>query len=107
MEGKCDMKKLLLATVFAATSFTIVHAGTKELEDCDSKGVQDTLKRVTHSRVILDTQEVPSDNLTEERWCRSHIIGESGVFREVIYNLRWTSETEGRYWLQVQASRWN
>jgi hypothetical protein len=98
------MTKLLLAGIVAMVP-VMAHAGTKELPNCDSDQVQETLIRVTRVRTIVDTRNITTSNPTESRFCKSEILTSNGLLAEAVYELRWTSEAEGRFWLQIQGGR--
>ena len=78
----------------------------KELPVCDADDVQETLKRVTHLTTVVETKNIKSDNLTESRFCKAEIVAANGSMIEVVYELRWTSQTEGRFWLQIKGARY-
>ena len=99
------MKRLMLTAAALSLLVTAAHAGSKELPDCDVGHVERTLKRVSNAITIVETRNISSDDPTELRFCKSEILTSTGQLAEVIYELRWTSESEGRYWLQIKGGR--
>jgi hypothetical protein len=82
------------------------QAGTKPLPECDDSGVEATLRRVApHIITVIETKNIRSTDPTESRFCRTEALVSNGRMLEAIYELRWTSETDNRYWLQIKGGR--
>jgi hypothetical protein len=96
------MKKLLIIGIVAAIP-AVAHA--REMFDCDDPGVRETLIRVTKAQAVIETANIPSDDTENARLCRSEVLLDNGQMAEIIYEIRWASETEGRFWLQVKGGR--
>ena len=104
------MKSVMLATACLLAIVPHVQAGTKTLPECDSQQVENTFTRVAHVgnstiATVIQTTNVKSNDPTESRFCRSEALTTSGRMYEFIYELRWTSETDNRFWLQVKGGR--
>jgi hypothetical protein len=112
--GEEKMKTLMIGAVAALliASPAVVHAGTKTLPDCDAKWVEETLNRVSRQngsltiQKVIETKNIRSDDPTESRYCRSAVLTANGRMAEYVYELRWTSETDNRFWLQMKGSRY-
>ena len=80
----------------------------KELPNCDNRGGEETLARITRAIKVLDTRDVRSDKPTYMRWCRSLAVASNSGFYDVVYHvyhIMWTSSTEGRFFVRVEAQR--
>jgi hypothetical protein len=97
--------------VIKFTDPIVVHDGAKPktttppLPECNEVHVEDTLRRLTHITTVVETKNIPSKDPTESRFCKSEVLGASGSLVEVVYELRWTSASEGRFTLSVQGGR--
>jgi hypothetical protein len=94
--------------ILALLSVSNANAGTRELYDCSAGNVEKVLTEAARwggSMIVkvLDTANVKSRDVTEERWCMSHVLWSNGRIGNIVYNLKWTSETDGRFWLQVKG----
>jgi hypothetical protein len=96
------MLKYIVTTL--AMLAAVTTASAKDLPDCDTSNVQDTLQQATRAIKVIAVQNIQSRDPTEERWCMGQVITASGNFKTVAFTLRWTSAAEGRYMLQTQAS---
>lgn len=82
-----------------------------EIANCKDSTVEEALTRIARwngSTTIIkvtNTTEIPSKNVSEARWCRSEALLSNGLMSEWIYELTWTSKTEGRFWLQVKGTQ--
>jgi hypothetical protein len=99
------MKTLLITTALILAA-SPAFAGSRVMLDCDDAGVEKTLLRVTKAEAVLATANVRSNDPTEVRYCRSEVLTSNGRMAEVVYELRWTSETDNRFWLQIKAGHW-
>jgi hypothetical protein len=105
------MKSLMLAAACLLAIVPQVQAGTKTLPECDGQGAEETLIRVARLgyatiTTVIQTSNIKSNNPTESRFCRSEALTTSGGMVEFVYELRWTSETDNRFWLQVKGGRY-
>lgn len=103
--GSFDFSKPL-ATMPLIQDNVAQHAGAKELPDCDDSRVRETLTRVTHLTTIVETKTIRTNDPTKSRFCKSEILASNGRLAEIVYELRWVSESEGRFWLQTQGGRY-
>jgi hypothetical protein len=106
------MKSLVVAATCLLASVAQVQAGSKVLPECDNPNVEETLLRVSRNsgytsiNTVIQTSNIRSNDPTESRFCRSEVLTYGGRMLEFIYELRWTSETDGRYWLQMKGRRY-
>jgi hypothetical protein len=101
-ERRMKVKKLLLIGIIAIVP-AVAHA--REMFDCDDPQVRETLLRVTHAQTIVETNNIPSDDLNNFRFCKSEVLEANGRLAELIYEVRWTSASEGRFYLQIKGGR--
>jgi hypothetical protein len=104
-QGEWKVNKLLVTTA-VVLSLAANSANARDMFDCDADHVQDTLQRVIHARKVISTKNVPSKDVSEERWCLGQVITSRGSFAEFAFTLRWTSASEGRYWLQTEGGHY-
>jgi hypothetical protein len=103
------MKKILSAALVSVVLLSQAQAGSKELPNCESSSVETALTRIYRwggsatITKVLNTEAVKSKDPTESRWCMSQVFLSSGRITVTIYELRWTSETDNRFWLQVKG----
>jgi hypothetical protein len=100
------MKNLLTVAALAATLATPAYAGSKEMFNCDEEHVEKTLRRVApYITEVLEITDARSKDPTEVRLCKAEVVNAYGRMLVVVFELRWTSETDGRYWLQIRGGR--
>ena len=97
------MKRLLITA--AAIALLSTPAMAKDMYDCNETTVQEALKRITHATTIIETKNIPSEDVENSRFCKSEILAANGALLEIVYELRWTSASEGRFWLQTKGGR--
>ena len=105
------MKTMLLASIALVATMLPALAGTKELPPCDKPEVERTFMRATSQSsvtvsVVLNTGNVRSPDPTEVRFCRYEVLTNRGAMAEVIFEMRWTSETDERYLMQIKGARY-
>jgi hypothetical protein len=97
------MKRLMMTA--AALALTATAAIAKELPDCDSDKVLATLQRVTSATTVVEAKNIRSTDPENLRYCKAEVLTANGRLVEFVYELTWTSESEGRFWLQTKGGR--
>jgi len=95
--------RLIVATA-AALALLTTTAFAKPLPDCDSEQVERTLLRVTEATTVIESKNVRSTDPDNLRFCKAEILMNNRLW-EVVFELTWTSETEGRFWLKSRGGR--
>ena|SRR6266404_1680782 len=110
--GKANMKiRTVIVTALALFILPVAaNADSAPLPKCDETDVQQSLQDVARISgggmivKVIQISEVSSPDPTQRR-CRAEVVSTFGSLHVLIYNLSSPSETDRRYWLQVEDER--